>query len=216
MKMNKEKNRKNERNEKFLKESEKRFNEFHKIYESSSLAIKSYLNLIINIFAKEYGRLEGILFFELVRKIMKEQKIGYTELLNRIDNVLDRPFNFEIEHLRLVVNRKNYKSTITEPLKKALELDKIDIEKEYTNCFGFDSYLKNAYLSLDTLTQNAINKLAECSYSIDNHIQSNNFDYEENDNGLINPNEIYRRELGMSKKEYKEYKDQEQYLDYKE
>ena len=212
----------NERDIQFYKNSDERFKDFEKKIKYLSLGSKNYLIHTMEVFAKMQGRLEGVIFYKYIEKKIKNEKIPYAWICNEITVKCNTNRIYETGHLRLTVKRKSYNSEFTEYLKIIFKLHDVDIEKEFRKKFEFREYLNCVYISLNELTQKIFIEVADSLYYAELTTASqqyfNDFN-EENDNGLVDTKrlqDMYKQERLMSEEEYKEYKEQEQYLDYAE
>lgn len=219
------KNRDNERTFKYLRESEERFIKFLKKCQSLSLGTQNYINDSVEVFANATGRLEGILFFELVKERILENDMTYEELAKKIDklhkNLQLKPGQhiYNESHLRVTIKRRNYKSIVVNDLKKVLHINDKNIKKDFLRRGDNNiDYLRFAFISLDKVTQENFIELAEKLWYTEGHIGTINND-EENNKGMVDSKRLekmYRDALFMNAEEYKEYKEQEQYLEYME
>lgn len=214
---NKEKNRTNERTIRFLKDSEGRFLEFFGIYSSLTVASKNYMNQALEAFADGYGRLEGLLFFELLKEKMLEEDISYCALAKEIDilhgykQTSPEDHFYQESHLRVIVNRKNYKSEAVKDMKKIFQVKDENIKRDFLRRGkNTDDYFRYAFISLDKINQDIFIKLASLISCSEMNIKTAELAQDLSDDGLWSA----RKSLGMTEAEYKEYKEQEQYWEY--
>ena len=171
------KNRGNERTNKYLKESEDRFLEFWEKCKLLSLGTHNYINKSLEVFAETTGRLEGLLFFELVKERILERDITYEELASEIDKLyIDRKLKpgehmYNESHLRVAIKRRNYNSIVVDDIKKVLKIKDENIKKEFLQR-GNDNidYLRYAFIALDKVTQEIFLELADRLYYMEKHI----------------------------------------------
>lgn len=213
----KEKDRTNERTIRFLKDSEGRFLEFFGIYSSLTVASKNYMNQALETFAEGYGRLEGLLFFELVKEKMAEKDMSYYALARRIDELhgykqtSPEDHFYPESHLRVIVNRKNYTSEAVKDLKKIFQIKDENIKKDFlARGKNTDDYMRYAFVSLNKMNQEIFIKLATLISCSEMNIETAELAQDLSDDGMWSE----RRELMMTEAEYREYKEQEQYLEY--
>jgi len=205
------KNRDNERTFKYLRESEKQFLVFLKKCGSLSLGTRIYIQKSLEVFAEATGRLEGLLFFEIVEERIVEQDMTYEELASKIDKLYKnrqlRPGQhiYNESHLRVTIKRRNYKSIVVDDLKIVFGIKDENIKKDFLGR-GKDNldYLRYAFIALDKVTQETFLSLADSLYYMEKHIQNLSNDIEENDNGLVDDKrlqDMYRKELLMREEE---------------
>lgn len=213
----KEKDRTNERTIRFLNESEERFKEFFKIYSGLTVASKNYMNQALKTFAEGYGRLEGLLFFELVKEKMLEKDMSYRALAKEIDilhgykQTSPEDHFYPESHLRVIVNRKNYTSEAVKDLKTIFQIKEENIKKDFlARGKNTDDYFRYAFISLDIINQAIFIKLASLISCSEMNIETAELAQDLSDDGMWSE----RRELMMTEAEYREYKEQEQYLEY--